>query len=224
MARIFMISPLWKVSESLRDKIGECVARLESMGHVVFWPLRDGLKEDVSGGIARALVDREEMCRADEIHVWYDNMSSGSCFDVGMAWAMKYKSEVRKEDPRKIVLVNREAFIDGLDTHFRHFVARLTETDPQTVRHVPNSISDDLEQVFRFPGFVLANQLVVLHFDQQESTHLMRLGIIFALMKEHPIELRAGLPMVAKRTLKCRFDNVFLDLLDHTKNATRTYP
>ncbi len=101
MKRVFVICPVRSVTKEVRDKIAAYVASLEAQGYIVHWPQRDTDQNDPVG---------DQICNqnfkgivvADEIHVWYDESSTGSYFDFGGVFMMV---EVLSQE-KKVVLIN----------------------------------------------------------------------------------------------------------------------
>jgi len=89
--KIFLISPVRRVSKRERKEIEKYVAKLESQGHKVHWPERDTNQNDKIG--LRICLDNKKAIEwADEIHIWWQwtkrRKSTGSLFDFGMAFAL----------------------------------------------------------------------------------------------------------------------------------------
>jgi len=100
---IFIICPVRKVGPKINKKIAAYVAELEAKGHEVYWPHRDNpYQETDSVGTQIVAYNRVEMCRADEVHIWYSKKSIGSIFDIGMFFALVYNNF------KKFVIINRE--------------------------------------------------------------------------------------------------------------------
>lgn len=85
--RIYVICPVRNADPETLAMIERHVASTEAAGHEVHFPPRDVDQDDPTG---------ERICRehlaamklADEVHVFWDAKSSGSHFDLGMAWAL----------------------------------------------------------------------------------------------------------------------------------------
>jgi len=82
--KIFIICSVRGASKEYKDKLEKYVAELEKEGHFVHLPHRD-TKQDASGiNICRQ--NREEIKKADVIHLFYSKESEGTHFDMGMAF------------------------------------------------------------------------------------------------------------------------------------------
>ncbi len=90
-----MISPVRNLDLETKEKIEEYVRGQEWLGNQVYWPLRDTNQKKEEVEICKS--NRKAIRKADEVHVWFDEESKGSLFDLGMAFAYH----------KKIVLVNK---------------------------------------------------------------------------------------------------------------------
>lgn len=88
--KVFLISPVRQITDEEKQAIAEYVQKLEADGYVVHWPIRD-TKQDDPVGLRICKDNREAIISADEIHLWYSQTSSGSIFDLGMAFALEKK-------------------------------------------------------------------------------------------------------------------------------------
>lgn len=96
--KIFLICPVREITEEEKTAIGRYVAHLEKAGHRVYWPPRDTDQNDPVG-LRICQDNRRALEESDEIHIWWNEKSQGSLFDLGMAFALK----------KKIVLVNADS-------------------------------------------------------------------------------------------------------------------
>ena len=96
--KIFLICPVRDADKTLTKKLENYVASLESRGHTVHYPRRDTKQNDITGGMNICRTNFNAMAHADEIHIWYDESSNGSKFDMGGAFMrieiMKWKAKV----------------------------------------------------------------------------------------------------------------------------------
>ena len=101
--RIFLISPVRKITEEEHRKIMDYVSKMEGEGHEVYFPHRDTDQNDFVGN--RICRDNLEAIKAsDEVHVWWTETSTGTLFDMGMSFALgkiiKAVNEVPPTDGR----------------------------------------------------------------------------------------------------------------------------
>lgn len=87
MKRIFIICPVRDVTEEEKQFIEDYVLNLEQKGNKVHWPQRDTNQVDPLGGIRICIDNNKAIWQADEVHVYWNNKSQGSFFDLGMAFA-----------------------------------------------------------------------------------------------------------------------------------------
>ena len=95
--KIFLICPVRGITEEEKNVIEQYVLNLEEAGHTVHWPPRDTDQND-SVGLRICQDNRKALEEAEEIHIWYNETSRGSLFDLGMAFALR----------KKVVLINRK--------------------------------------------------------------------------------------------------------------------
>ncbi len=91
----FIICPVRGVTAEQRTDIERYVLMMEGRGHEVHWPERDTNQDDPIGN--RICEDNLAAIQAaDEVHVYWTTTSTGTLFDLGMAWALR----------KPIVLIN----------------------------------------------------------------------------------------------------------------------
>ncbi len=125
---IFLISPVRGVingeNPELEAKLRKYVADLEKRGYRVHWPLRDTHQEDPTGGYRICRTNFRTIIDADEIHIWYDENSQGSKFDMGGVFMLCEMLGMKK----KIVIANEGEVIDDKDfcfyRVFKHLIAK----------------------------------------------------------------------------------------------------
>lgn len=104
MMKIFLICPVRNADPDLNVKLANHVKSLEDKGHQVHWPTRDTEQDDPTGGYQICRTNFQAISDADEIHIWYDETSQGSMFDMGGAFMRVEMLHCEK----KIVIVNKE--------------------------------------------------------------------------------------------------------------------
>lgn len=93
--RIFVICPVRDASEKDRKALLEYVESKEREGFKVHYPARDTDQEDPVG-LEICARNRDAIEASDEVHVMWDPRSTGSLFDLGMAFALR----------KRVVLIN----------------------------------------------------------------------------------------------------------------------
>src|SRR3989344_85760 len=102
-ANVFLICPVRNVDRELNEKLKKYVEYLESERRRVYWPTRDTDQTDPIG-YKICKTNFLAMFEADEIHVWYDESSAGSKFDLGGLFAMIVLFGMEK----KVIIVNNK--------------------------------------------------------------------------------------------------------------------
>lgn len=118
---IFLISPVAKAEPEIQKRIAEYVRNLEEVGHLVHWPIRDTKQDDPTGGYEICKANFSAIIAADEIHIWYDETSGGSKFDMGGVF-MLVEMMGRK---RKVVIANESEMVDESKKSFYKVMSRL---------------------------------------------------------------------------------------------------
>lgn len=85
--RIYIICAVRNASQDRVREIRDYAERQRTLGHSVHFPPDDAPQDDPTG-VAICSAHLEAMRRADEVHVFWDVKSSGSHFDLGMAYAL----------------------------------------------------------------------------------------------------------------------------------------
>lgn len=121
--KIFLISPVAKTEPETQKRIAAYVASLESAGHQVHWPFRDTEQVDPTGGYEICKTNFEGIMQADEIHIWYEETSGGSKFDMGGVFMLIEMLGWKK----KIVIVNDGEVVDNNAKSFYKIFKHLVE-------------------------------------------------------------------------------------------------
>lgn len=100
--KIFLIGPVRGADDVLQSLLDVYVMKLESLGYKVHYPTRDTEQNDPSGGYEICKTNFKAILDADEVHIWYDESSNGSKFDMGGLF-MLHVLGIRK----KVVIVNK---------------------------------------------------------------------------------------------------------------------
>jgi hypothetical protein len=85
---IYLICPVRRCTPEVRAVMDAYVAGLEARGHKVHYPPRDVDQSNDDGGVRICQEHLHAMLACDAVHVWWDPASTGSHFDLGMAYAM----------------------------------------------------------------------------------------------------------------------------------------
>ena len=106
--KIFLISPVRHLDALTQRMLAEYVSLLESIGHSVHWPMRDTNQVDETGCYNICMANFQSILAADAVHIWYDEASSGSKFDMGGLFMLVELLGMQKE----IVIVNESRVSD----------------------------------------------------------------------------------------------------------------
>lgn len=121
--KIFLISPVRNIEADTKKRIATYVASLEGEGHVVHWPIRDTRQDDPTGGFEICKANFAQILEADEIHIWYDETSSGSKFDMGGVFMLM----VTLGREKTIVIANEAEIVDVAPKSFYKVFKHLIE-------------------------------------------------------------------------------------------------
>ena len=125
---VFFISPVKGIMDGqnpgLEGRLRAYVTDLESRGYKVHWPLRDTEQTDITGGMVICRTNFQAIIDAKEIHIWYDEASAGSKFDMGGVFMLCEILGSKK----KIVIANESEIVDTASKSFhkvfKYFVDR----------------------------------------------------------------------------------------------------
>ena len=121
--KIFLISPVQRAVPEVQERIARYVASLEDEGHRVHWPIRDTEQVDPTGGYDVCKVNFKGIMEADEIHIWYEETSGGSKFDMGGVFMLVTMLGWQK----KVVIANDGEVVDPNKKSFYKVFKRLIE-------------------------------------------------------------------------------------------------
>jgi len=89
---IFIICTVRNATKEYLEKLYSYVQMLEMQGHTVHYPPRDTDQNDEETGGYRICSDnRDAIKSADEVHISYNEKSTGTHFDLGVAFAFNKK-------------------------------------------------------------------------------------------------------------------------------------
>ena len=91
---IFIICTVRGATEEYRKELEDYVADLESKGHKVHLPHRDTNQN--ASGIDICKENATAIYNANEVHIFYNELSQGTHFDMGVSFAMGKKIKIVK--------------------------------------------------------------------------------------------------------------------------------
>ncbi len=121
--KIFLISPIKDAESKALERVREYVSSLENAGHQVHWPFRDTKQDDPIGGYEICRTNFDGILKADEVHIWYDETSGGSKFDMGGVFMLV--AMLGRE--KKIVIANDVEIVDNSKKSFYKVFKHLSE-------------------------------------------------------------------------------------------------
>ena len=108
--KIFLICPVRNATEEQRRWIENFVENKLSEGYIVHAPHLHTRQQDMFGGYAICRQNAEAVATSKEIDIYYSQSSTGSVFDLGVAYAL-HKPLVMLN--RQDIVFNNEDLIDS---------------------------------------------------------------------------------------------------------------
>jgi len=118
--KVYLICPVRNCDPKTSAKIEAYVSRIESEGKIVHYPPRD--VDQAQSGFEICSEHRSAMMNCDEIHIWWDSKSSGSHFDLGMAFMLSHLMP----GILKFILANPEEVLATLSKSFGNMIRKLS--------------------------------------------------------------------------------------------------
>lgn len=129
--KIFLICPVRNASKDVRIFLKAYVNKLEEQGHKVHYPPRDTNQEQ--NGYAICAENAKAIKNADVVHVYYDETSKGTHFDMGVAFALGKPITVVAG---ATVHSNTKSF-PGMLYHWTHITTLISNTTTEQVPEKP---------------------------------------------------------------------------------------
>jgi hypothetical protein len=99
--KTFVICPVRHAAEEQKAWIEGFVAMKREKGYIVHYPEKNTVQEDALGGYNICLQNALAMATSESIDIYYDQSSTGSVFDLGVAYALH----------KPLKLLNKEAIV-----------------------------------------------------------------------------------------------------------------
>lgn len=109
--KIFLICPVRNASNEQRIWIENYVKEKEENNYIIHAPHLHTRQNDLFGGYAICKQNGEAVATSKEIHIYYDTSSTGSVFDLGVAYALRKKLVILNKDE---IEFNDNDLIDNL--------------------------------------------------------------------------------------------------------------
>ena len=92
--KVFIICTVRGATEEYKKELEDYVAKLESQGHEVHLPHRDTNQN--ATGIEICKENATAIFASNEVHIFYNELSQGTHFDMGVAFVLNKKIKVIK--------------------------------------------------------------------------------------------------------------------------------
>lgn len=99
--KIFLICPVRNATKNQKKWIENFVKEKYVVGYIIHAPHLHTVQSDLFGGYAICKQNAEAVATSEEIDIYYDQSSTGSVFDLGVAYALN----------KPLVLLNKEEII-----------------------------------------------------------------------------------------------------------------
>lgn len=116
--KIFVICPVRNATEEQKQRIADYIGAKERDGVSVYYSARDTDQTDTIGTkICNANANAIE--ESDEVHIFWDKQSTGSLFDLGIAWALR----------KPIVIINADEVSEEHGKSFQNVLLHWAERE-----------------------------------------------------------------------------------------------
>ena len=89
--KTFVICPVRHAEKEQKDWIEGFVSMKRKQGYIVHYPDKNTVQEDILGGYNICLQNASAIATSESIDIYYDQSSTGSIFDLGVAYALHKK-------------------------------------------------------------------------------------------------------------------------------------
>lgn len=115
--KIFLICPVRNANDETKKEIEEYVLEKNNNGYSVHAPHLHTVQQDILGGYTICLQNANAIASSKSIDIYYDQKSTGSAFDLGVAYYLEKPLNLINEN--KIVF-NDNDFIDNVIKTWPH--------------------------------------------------------------------------------------------------------
>lgn len=109
--KIFLICPVRNASNEQRKWIEDYVLEKEKNGFIIHAPHLHTRQTDLFGGYAICKQNAEAVASSSEVNIYYDQSSTGSVFDLGVAYALNKPLIMLNKDE---IIFNDNDLIDNI--------------------------------------------------------------------------------------------------------------
>lgn len=107
--KIFLICPVRNATPEQREWIENFVSLKYNEGYIIHAPHLHTRQTDLFGGYAICVQNANAVATSEEIDIYYDQSSTGSVFDLGVAYALHKPLKLLNEEK---IMFNEEDFMD----------------------------------------------------------------------------------------------------------------
>lgn len=189
--RIFIICPVRGITAEEDKFLLGYVSQLKSSGYNVHYPKNDTNQHD-SIGLNICSQNKEAIRNADEIHIYYNPTSTGSVFDVGMAFMAD----------KPVIIINQDYFEKNKQDNFTQFLIEYSNKI--------SPCSEFYKKMLKRKEEIKNASVIRYKWEGISKEALFDAGMIF--MAEKPLVLINREDVDAQKTPHKSFQNVLLAL------------
>ena len=109
--KIFLICPVRNATEEQKTWIERFVEEKYNTGYTIHAPHLNTRQKDLFGGYAICRQNAEALASSQEVDIYYDQSSTGSIFDLGVAYALQKPLKILNEE---IIQFDENDFVDNI--------------------------------------------------------------------------------------------------------------
>lgn len=109
--KIFLICPVRNATEEQKIWIENFVQEKYNTGYIIHAPHLHTRQKDIFGGYAICRQNAEALASSEEVDIYYDKSSTGSVFDLGVAYALGKPLKILN---KKDIMFNVNDFMDNI--------------------------------------------------------------------------------------------------------------
>ncbi|HOZ54071.1 MAG TPA: hypothetical protein PKY25_01935 [Bacilli bacterium] len=109
--KVFLICPVRDATATQVEEVGHYMDDINARGYKLYVPHIDTVQKDILGGYAICIQNARAIGESNIVHIYYDQNSKGSLFDLGIAYYMNKNIYVINEDK---IVYNNDDFGDNI--------------------------------------------------------------------------------------------------------------
>lgn len=204
--KIFLISPVGKISPAKKHLTELFVAEREHAGHTVHWPQRDVEGNYFSFPVLS--LEREKMKVADSVWIVYSTESNELCFLLAMA--IFFKKDLYLVNPDEVEAAAKTDYLANL---IRELISqeKIRNVQPREGSLEWLTLNQKLSPIKRMLMHTSLTPVFTWRF-REEPEDIFCFGGFFANLNEHPKQLKLQ---------KGNFTNLALEIIELTKSEDK---